>query len=512
MLNLLLFAVAAAAGANAPQQPVRPPNGTYTYEFSSNGATVFTSTVVVAGTGRTFTVTEAAKLSDTKEAVVKTTYSSATLLPVTYELHQKAAGSNTDITATINASSMKFEGVPLSFDALPGTKYIVFGEGLNAYRVMMPWTLLANADGRFTFAAFGYPPRLGSVVPATATRPGTVALTDNAVAFEIAKDTLTAWYDPKTGITDEVDATDGRSSTRLIKYDPALTVLRAPSRVSHLPLPAARYGERAVSIQSDGAVLSATLAIPGKDRKYPAIIFVHGSGAGTREGGTQANPIFLQLGNALANSGVAVLRYDKRGIGKSTGTPTEDWRPLSRDVEAAVAFLRREPQIDPERVYILGHSEGGFIAPMIANATPVRGIVLMAGPAIPMEQTLAQQGVGTMNASMRKIFEKAFAAYAGYDPAETIKHVQRPILLLQGGKDSQVLSSDFQRLVRACAQTHRDATVVLLPEDDHLFIRLPESQRMQGTEIVEPHALDPRVPAAVLQWIQETGAKPVRHA
>lgn len=509
--SVVLLALA-TIGATAPLQPLRPPNGTYVYDAFSNGAKTFTSTVVIAGTGDSFTVTESAKISQNREAVVKTTYSATTLLPVAYELHQKAMGTNTDLSAKIDASSMKFDGMPLSFAALPGTKYLLFGEGMNAYRMMIPWTVAANANQAFTFASInGNTTSTGKVVPATAARPASVPAGDTASAFVIGENDFTAWYDPKTGMTDEVDESAGRS-TRLVKYDRALSVVRNPAQVLHLPLAPARYAERAVSIPSDGAVLSGVLAVPGAAKKYPAIVFVHGSGAGTRDGGTQANPTFLELGNALANAGVAVLRYDKRGIGKSTGTGTEDWRPLARDVKAAVAFLRRQPQIDPQRIFILGHSEGGFITPMIANTTPVRGIVIMAGPAIPMEQILAKQGVGSLPIEQRTAVEKGLAAYAGYDPADTIKHVNRPILLLQGGKDRQVLASDFQRLVKACEQTHRDATVVLLPQDDHLFIRLPDSQPMQSTEITEPHVLDPRVPAAVLQWIRKTGAKQMLHA
>lgn len=496
----------AALGAAMPERQAvaKPPDGTYTYALESGGKAVFTTTVVIAPPrAGTFVVSESATLPGGRRALVRTTYDVRTLLPQHYELHQQADGSNTDLTASVTTRAITFSGAPLSYQALPDTAYMIIGEGLNAYRVMLPFVSLANGNAPFTFVALnGNTTVAGKPIAATESRPAGVPSRDVAAAFSVGADVLTAWYDPKTFIPDEIDAFSG-TTVKLVKYAPSLTALRAPARIVPLPLSPARYRERPVRLPStQGAVLSGVLDVPANRRgPFPAFIFVHGSGPGTRDGGTQANPTFAALANALANNGVAVLRYDKRGIGKSTGTATEDWRVLSQDVRSVVAFARRQRGIDPRRIFLLGHSEGGFIVPEIANSLPVRGIVIAAGPAIPMEQILRKQGLASMPAARQKLFESAFGMYFGIDPAKTIAKVRCPMLLLQGSKDSQVLASDFPRLVRAARAAHRQVTAVLLRGDDHLFIRLPKTQAMEESEIFVPHRLDPRLPQAILRWL-----------
>src|SRR5581483_415311 len=98
-----------------------------------------------------------------------------------------------------------------------------------------------------------------------------------------------------------------------------------------LPTPAPHFTSHDVTFHSaDGTKLTGTLTIPEHaNGRMPAFVFVHGSGPATRDGGSKQNPTFRDLSNALSNAGIVVLRYDKRGIGESGGTPTEDWRPLS---------------------------------------------------------------------------------------------------------------------------------------------------------------------------------------
>lgn len=199
------------------------------------------------------------------------------------------------------------------------------------------------------------------------------------------------------------------------------------------PVPTAQlhFSSRTVSFASSGgAIIAGTLTVPSgsKPHRMPAFVFIHGSGAETRDGAFAANPTFLDLGNALSNNGIVVLRYDKRGIAKSTGTPTEDWHPLGDDARAAVAFLKTQPSVDPNRIFLLGHSEGGAIAPLIAPSIPhLGGIVMMAGPAVSMTEILKQQSA-RMSPAMIRAEKTYFAAYAGLDPAVYITKVDVPIL------------------------------------------------------------------------------------
>ncbi len=269
------------------------------------------------------------------------------------------------------------------------------------------------------------------------------------------------------------------------------------------PLAPAHYSSRNVTFASVGAVLSGTLTVPSvRHGRVAAFIFVHGSGPENRNGPFPQNPTFLDLANALSNAGYAVLRYDKRGIGKSTGTPTEHWRPLSDDVRAAIAFLRRQPGVDPKRIVLVGHSEGGLIVPLVASANAhIEGIVLMAPPAIPLAQILQEQR-SRMPPAVWKEAQRAFSDYVGIDPANVIKRVNVPILLLQGTRDIQVLPSDLHHLTDAAPASHRRITVDILDGDDHLFLFVPPGEAANGTEYAKASPLDPRVARDIERWMR----------
>jgi alpha-beta hydrolase superfamily lysophospholipase len=493
---LLIPAVSATA------QTVRPPNGTYTYTQSANGKPVLTSTVVIAGTGDTFTVAESAAIDPEKRVYVVRTFNANTLLPTHYELHQRpSTGPTSDLAADITPSAATFAGLPLAYKTLPDTKFVLLGEGLIAFRIMLASVELANNNDPFTLGALnGNTSTAGKVVASTAVRPASVPANDMQMGIVVGDERVTIWYDPRTRVTDEIDAPNGTVIHR-DAYDTHVQAMQVSEKIASLTLAPAHYTDRQVSFAAATATLSGVLSIPGP-ATYPAVVFVHGSGPGTRDGGTPANPTFLALSNTLANAGIAVLRYDKRGIGKSTGTATEDWRPLAEDLAAAVTFLQHQQNIDAQQIFILGHSEGGFVVAECANQPGVRGVIEMAGPAITLAAILEKQGLASMAPAAQKRLADAFAAYANIDPADLVAASRRPMLLLQGGKDSQVLAADFPRLTDAAKRAHVAATAEIFPEDDHLFIRLPDSQAIERAEIFEPHELDPRVGDAIIRWIR----------
>jgi hypothetical protein len=291
-----------------------------------------------------------------------------------------------------------------------------------------------------------------------------------------------------------------------------------------LPLPPANYASRDVAIRADdGVTLAGTLAIPNAAATpMPGFVFVHGSGCIDRDETIGPNKIFAQLANRLSNDGYAVLRYDKRSCGKSGGTFAPRNR-LIADARDAVAFLRAYPGIDPHRIFVLGHSEGGELAPSIAIADgSLRGIVLMAPPALPLEQILVQQTLHFATPSNRARLEARekrelaniesgknssfFATWLrstfGIDPATLIARVPCPILILQGTKDFQVLAADTPRLVGAARAAHRDVTVAMLPDDDHLFLKLDPNKTSTLAEYFTPSYLDPALFAAIEAWLK----------
>ncbi len=169
----------------------------------------------------------------------------------------------------------------------------------------------------------------------------------------------------------------------------------ASSNSSSSPVP---YTERDVDFvqRVDGHTLAGTLSVPPGDGPHAAVVLITGSGSQDRDETIGTIKPFAALADRLARAGIAVLRFDDRGVGGSGGAPVEvsgaTTRDLARDGQAAVEFLASQPEIDPARVGVVGHSEGGLIAPIVANdSDAVRFVVLLAGSAVPGAQILEQQ-------------------------------------------------------------------------------------------------------------------------
>ncbi|AKB18240.1 hypothetical protein MSWHS_1377 [Methanosarcina sp. WWM596] len=142
-----------------------------------------------------------------------------------------------------------------------------------------------------------------------------------------------------------------------------------------------------------GVKLAGTLTLPRSEGPFPAVILITGSGPQNRDEGVFGHRPFLVLSDYLTRQGIAVLRADDRGIGGSTGNvsnvTSEDF---AGDVLAGIEYLKSREEIDPTRIGLIGHSEGGLIAPIVAVRSPdVAFIVLMAGPGLTGEEIILLQ-------------------------------------------------------------------------------------------------------------------------
>jgi pimeloyl-ACP methyl ester carboxylesterase len=142
-----------------------------------------------------------------------------------------------------------------------------------------------------------------------------------------------------------------------------------------------------------GITLAGTLTLPGKDGRYPAVVLISGSGAQNRDEEIMGHKPFLVLADYLTKNGIAVLRFDDRGTAASTGNfQTATSFDLSKDVEAGVQYLQTRKEINKKKIGLIGHSEGGMIAPMLASRSKdIAFIVLLAGIGIPGDQLLLLQ-------------------------------------------------------------------------------------------------------------------------
>ncbi|MBM3332521.1 alpha/beta hydrolase [candidate division WOR-3 bacterium] len=145
--------------------------------------------------------------------------------------------------------------------------------------------------------------------------------------------------------------------------------------------------------QTAGITLAGTLTLPETGGPFAAAVLITGSGPQSRDEEVFGHKPFLVLSDYLTRQGIAVLRCDDRGVGKSGGdSKAATTADFATDALAAFEYLRTRKEIDPKRIGLIGHSEGGVIAPMVANLAPdVAYVVLMAGTGIPGDSVLMLQ-------------------------------------------------------------------------------------------------------------------------
>lgn len=189
------------------------------------------------------------------------------------------------------------------------------------------------------------------------------------------------------------------------------------------------YLQEEVVFFNEDIRLAGTLTLPETEGRHPAVILITGSGPQDRDENILGFRIFAIIADHMTRNGIAVLRYDDRGVGGSTGSVLEATsEDLAGDVVAAMEFLQERDDIDPQQIGVLGHSEGGAIAPMVANRTGETAfVILLAGPGLPgaellgiqLERVLETQGateedIAEAREQQQRIFE-ALRTGEGWD-------------------------------------------------------------------------------------------------
>jgi dienelactone hydrolase len=236
-----------------------------------------------------------------------------------------------------------------------------------------------------------------------------------------------------------------------------------------------------------GHVLAGTLTRPRSAGRVPAVVMITGISKHERNEGNPPFTPFRDIADALGRTGIAVLRVDDRGVGASTGAFDKATSfDEADDVRAELAWLRRQPGIDPKRVGLVGHSEGAFIALVVAAGDPsVAAIALLAGSGVPGEQLNTWQTIQTVthdpavpperrDAEIKKLLADRSdwtvrdTAFVSADPADYARRVTVPALILQGGSDLHVPPRSAERLAQALrAGGDRDVAVRILPHLSH---------------------------------------------
>lgn len=305
--------------------------------------------------------------------------------------------------------------------------------------------------------------------------------------------------------------------------------------------------EQEVVFRSGALCLRGTLAVPEGDPPFPCLLTIVGSGRVDRDENQRAFPLNVMntLAARLAERGIGSLRYDKRGVGASEG---DFWKTgfydNVTDAQAALAFLREHSVVDPAKVFVLGHSEGAYIAARVAaeaaapaSAAGVAGAVLLAGGARLGEEELRWQGrrvaetltgfnawlirllrtdpvkrhaqqVERIKRSQKdsyrahlvaKVNAKWMREFLAYDPREDLTRIDVPVLAITGQKDIQVDPGNLERmgaLIPAPFEAHAVSDLT------HLLRREEGLGGLASYRKQLKRQLDPRVPALVIDWLE----------
>ncbi len=330
---------------------------------------------------------------------------------------------------------------------------------------------------------------------------------------------------------------DGVWTQRGVDYTVNLNKLKAPFFVNRPqePKPPFPYTSEEVSFTNEkfNIKLAGTLTMPEGPGPFKAVIMITGSGAQNRNEEIMGHKPFLVIADYLSRHGIAVLRYDDRGVGGSQGKYSEATSAdLATDAEAAFNFLKNQQKINPSEIGFAGHSEGGLIAPIVAASNPAVGfIVSLAGPGVSGEEIILRQtaeisiisGVkesdikesietnkkvygilkkekdnNKAEVKIAELFSKTqekkkmskdetekavsqlkmtfgagqytwFRYFIMTNPSTFWKNVKCPVLALNGDKDLQVAADENLPGIAKALKGNKSAKTILLPGLNHLF-------------------------------------------
>lgn len=352
-----------------------------------------------------------------------------------------------------------------------------------------------------------------------------------------------------------------------IKSVPLTDVREVKLERPQTPQPPFEYDVEELEIKNDagGSVLAGTLTSPKGTERFPVVILISGSGPQDRDETIFNHKPFLVIADHLAKSGIAAFRFDDRGVGKSQGAfTTATSADFASDVNAIVDRLKQHRKIDPTRIALAGHSEGGVIAPMVASQrNDIAAMILLAGTGVngkeitlnqsrliaagsgapaeildmqeqllrkffdrieqdqPLDQDfldgLAEELSSALPEEMReaanleavvvqtkaKLDSPWFKFFAAHEPGPTLEKTTCPVLVIIGEKDTQVDPKLNMPAIKTALQKggNQDFELKTMPNLNHLFQKCKTGLPGEYARIEE--TVSPQVLELMAQWLSK---------
>jgi pimeloyl-ACP methyl ester carboxylesterase len=347
-----------------------------------------------------------------------------------------------------------------------------------------------------------------------------------------------------TAIDADIWVDDAGRMIRLSVPVQSLEVVREDvAAVSSRTVTISRPNDEPIKIPSNGFNLAGTVSRPARPAtpRLPAVVLVGGSGPADRDGLAFGVPILGEIATALADAGLVVVRYDKRGVGQSGGrAEAASLVDYADDVRAAIKALAARKDVDPKRIAVVGHSEGGLVSLMAAaKEKRIAAVVLVATPGLTGSEVVLAQQQRLLNRMLlspeerqakvdaqkqinqavitgkdldklppgvrRSVDNPEFQSILTSDPSKLVKDVRQPLLIVQGELDAQVEPGNAD-LLESLARQRKNAPpaeVEKVPGVNHLLVPAKTGEVDEYGTLTDKHVAA-RVTSAIATWIQKT--------
>ena len=538
---LLLVSICAPALAQEPAAPPAPATGEASFTVFMRGTDVGRVQTAVARSGSDWIVTSTGRIGDLTVNRFELKYG-ADWQPVELRIEAAQAQKKLQLLTSFGVTTAISE---ITQNGVTNSKT----DQISARTVPLPNQFFAAYEGLAVRLAGSQP---GEELPVYVVPQAEVKLTVKAITPETMQTPSgtvslrrfdVSIANPGGVLSAAVTIDTGSRFARLDIPTAGLSVVRTDlSSVATRTQNARNPTDSDVTIPASGFTIAGTLTLPpapGRLR-HPAVVLVVGSGPVDRDASVAGIPIFSQLAGSLAAQGFIVLRYDKRGVGQSGGrTETATLQDYAEDLIAVVKWMEKRDDVDRRRLAVAGHSEGAAVAMLAAaREKKIKSLVLIAaagstGAELILEQQRRQlelmdvpEAERQEKVELQKKIQAAVIAGTGwegippelqrqadtpwfrsllmFDPAEIMRRIKQPILIVQGDLDSQVPAHHAEKLA-ALAKARKDSPlveVVFVPGVNHLLVPAKTGEVQEDQQLTDQQ-VSPAVATAIVEWLRE---------